>query len=75
MALLDPIDSLQIWKLSNERQKLIDAAAPSALLSSIGRLEELTSSSSNLFEILLFLDSPTRLSVPKTTKYEKFCVT
>ena len=38
----------------------------------IRKLQKLTSSCSNLFEILLFLDSYTRLSFPKTRKFKKF---
>ena len=53
---------------------MIHAGTPLALLLLIGRLQELTSSCLKLFEILLFLISYTRLSVPKPRTFEKFGV-
>ena len=47
---------------------MVDAGAPMALLFLIGRLQDLTSSCLKLFQILLFSDGPTRLSVPKRRK-------
>ena len=52
--------------------KLVHARAPLVLLFLIGRLQDLISSCSKLFEILLFLLSYTRLSVPETRALEKF---
>ena len=52
--------------------KLVHAGAPLVLLFLIGRLQDLTSSCSKLFEILHFLNSYMGLSVRKPRTFEQF---
>ena len=56
----------------NQRQKSDHAGVSLVLLFLIRKLQDLNSSYSKVFEVLLFLDSYTRFSVPKTIKSEKF---
>ena len=69
---MDPITSLQIKRLSNERQKLVHAGAPLVLLFLILRLKDLPRCCLKLFEILPLLITYTRLFDPKTRTFEKF---
>ena len=51
---------------------MVHAAAHLVLLFGIGSFQDVTSSCSKLFEILLFLSSYTGLCAPKTRTFEKF---
>ena len=56
----------------HEREKLVQAGAVLVLFFLIGKLEDLTSSYSKLFEKLLFLKCYTGFFVPKTRLLEIF---
>ena len=54
------------------KDELVHAGAPLIILLLIRKLQGLTSSYLKVFEILLFSDSYTRFSVPRTIKFEIF---
>ena len=60
------------FKNYQTKDKFVHSGAPLVLLFLIVRLEDLTTSYSELFETLLFLINYTGLCVPKTKTFEKF---